>query len=543
VEAKRMHELDVMKLRFFTNITHEFRTPLTLIIGPIENLIKSVREEYLQTQLKLIKRNAERLLRLINQLMDFRKLETGGLKLEASKIEIIGFIKEIANSFSLEAKERGIDFKVTGKEKEIDVWFDPDKLDKVMYNLIANAFKFTPDKGKVMVFIAKKLANSMNGEINENNVEIIVEDAGIGISNEDLPFVFEKYYQANTPNKNIGTGIGLALTKEMVELHKGNISVESTFGKGSKFIITMPVGSDHLESFQLTDNGIKISSEVPVIKEENTIAEKFDLLDAIDIQSNEKLPILLVVEDNSDLRLYIKNELTTLFNIIEANNGLKGFDKAISYIPDIIISDVMMPEMNGIELCGKLKNDERTSHIPIILLTARISESQVLEGIETGADDYITKPFSTALLRGRVQNLIKSRRLLRNQFQKQPHFNSSVVSPTTIDQKFMLKAIEIINKNISDTEFDAFQFASEIGMSRSQLYRKLNALTGFSVNELIRNCRLKKAAELLVSKNYNVTETASAVGFNDLTYFIRCFSKYYGVTPSKYTISQDSQKR
>jgi DNA-binding response OmpR family regulator len=252
--------------------------------------------------------------------------------------------------------------------------------------------------------------------------------------------------------------------------------------------------------------------------------------------------LLLIIEDNSDLRLFIRNELSNIFNIIQTDDGIKGFDKAISNIPDIIISDVMMPGVDGIELCGKLKKDERTSHIPIILLTARIAESQILEGLETGADDYIIKPFNTALLKARAQNLIKSRRLLREQFQKQPQFTSSVVTPTSIDQEFISKVLNIINKNISNSEFDAFQFASDIGMSRSQLYRKLQALTGFSVNELIRNCRLKKAAELLITKKYNVTETASNVGFNDLTYFIRCFSKYYGVTPSKYIFSQNSQR-
>lgn len=543
IEAKRMHDLDMMKLRFFTNITHEFRTPLTLIVGPVESLIKSVREEYMQIQLKLISRNAERLLRLINQLMDFRKLEAGGLKLEASKLDIIGFVNEIANSFSYEAKERGIDFKVESKEKEIDVWFDPDKMDKVMYNLIANAFKFTPDKGKINIFLAIKPLKLLKSEIAENNVEIIVEDTGIGISNEDLPFVFEKYYQANTPNKNIGTGIGLALTKELIELHKGTISVESSYGKGSKFIINLPVGSNHLETFQMSENELEISTELSEVKEEDSaLAQKVDILETTESQSKNKLPLLLIIEDNSDLRLFIRNELSNIFNIIQTDDGIKGFDKAISNIPDIIISDVMMPGVDGIELCGKLKKDERTSHIPIILLTARIAESQILEGLETGADDYIIKPFNTALLKARAQNLIKSRRLLREQFQKQPQFTSSVVTPTSIDQEFISKVLNIINKNIPNSEFDAFQFASDIGMSRSQLYRKLQALTGFSVNELIRNCRLKKAAELLITKKYNVTETASNVGFNDLTYFIRCFSKYYGVTPSKYIFSQNSQR-
>jgi DNA-binding response OmpR family regulator len=316
-------------------------------------------------------------------------------------------------------------------------------------------------------------------------------------------------------------------------LHLGRIYIESKLGQGSKFHVLLPFEKEHMEVPEMqnrsqykfavgVNSGSELTLDLPLAQAENKAG---------------KLPLLLIVEDNSDLRVFIKNEFQGLFQVSEANDGLKGFNIAVSQIPDIIISDIMMPGMDGVELCKKLKEDEHTSHIPIILLTSRLSESQVLEGLETGADDYITKPFSTALLRARAQNLIKSRQLLRNQFSKPPNIATSAITPTSTDQKFIQKVFQIVEKYFPDSEFDAFRFASEIGMSRSQLYRKINGLMGLSVNELIRNIRLKKAAELLTSKNFNVTETASAVGFNDITYFIRCFSKQYGVTPSKYSAS------
>jgi len=534
MEVKRMHELDMMKLRFFTNITHEFRTPITLILEPIEKLIKTVHEEYMQFQFTLIQRNAKRLLRLINQLMDVRKLETDGFKLEASSGDIVKFTRELANSFSYEVQERNINFSIISEHEKIELRFDPDKIDKILYNLIANAFKFTPDNGTITIHLSIVKGNQIKiDESSENMLEIIVEDSGIGISGKDLPKIFERFYQADTSYKNIGTGIGLALAKELVELHLGKISIESELGKGSRFRVLLPIEKELMTAPALQNNAL-FKFEViakPGFKEQKKLSPG-NL-----VHDTGKLPLLLIVEDNSDLRAFIKNEFLSHFQIIEATDGLKGFDKAVSEIPDIIISDIMMPAMDGVELCKKLKEDERTSHIPIILLTSRISEQQVLEGLETGADDYITKPFSTALLRARAQNLIKSRRLLRNQFSKLPNISNSAISPTSTDQKFLLKVFQIVEKYFSDSDFDAFRFASEIGMSRSQLYRKINGLTGLSVNELIRNIRLKKAAELLASKDLNVTETSSAVGFNDITYFIRCFSKLYGVTPSKYSAS------
>jgi signal transduction histidine kinase/ligand-binding sensor domain-containing protein/DNA-binding response OmpR family regulator len=535
MEANKIHEVDMMKLRFFTNISHEFRTPLTLILAPLEKPFHLLNPEKLEITYKLIYRNAYRLLRLINQLMDFRKLEGGGLKLEASQNDIIKFVNEIASLFNYEANERNIEFQVISKEESLLVWYDSDKLDKLLYNLVSNAFKFTPDGKKITIYIDAKDVEAQLKFGLKKFIEIIVEDSGIGIQAEELPKIFDRFYQADSTQKNMGSGIGLALTKELTELHHGDIRVESEPNKGTRFILLLPMGKDHLESYQLTEksNGSDLKTEILHYQEvpDSSIVPEDNGKGGV-----KKQPVMLIVEDHADLRLFIKHEFMSSYKITEANDGIQGYEMALELIPDMIISDIMMPGMGGIELCKKLKTDERTSHVPIIMLTARSSEEQMVEGLETGADDYMTKPFSVSVLRARVNNLIESRLLLRKQFSKLPDI-SQVVTTTTLDQKFLERASKIINQHLGDSDFDAHQFASEIGMSRSQLYRKIQALTGYSVNEFIRNNRLKKAAELLIKTDeHNITETAYIVGFKEVTYFVKCFATYYGVSPSKYRV-------
>ena len=504
----------------------------------------STREEWQQVQYNLIYRHAKRLLRLINQIMDIRKLEAGGLQLEVTQNDIVRFANDIADSFNFEALERKIDYTFISNENRFLVWFDKDKLDKILYNLIANAFKFTPEGGKITILIhvnEVSLTNNLPGTI-----EITVEDNGIGISQESLSKVFERFYQADTSSKNQGTGLGLALTKELVELHQGKIHVESNPSIGTRFSVILPLGKDHLENYQLSKKDTTYNNDNDFLENKNTI-DNDNPEDYVQVihsnESNEivsgKLPLLLIVEDNPDLRLFIKNEFNRQFKVIEAKDGLAGYNMAIERIPDLIISDIMMPGMEGFELCKKLKADESTCHIPLILLTALSSEEKIVTGLETGADDYITKPFNSKVLKARVTNLIESRYLLRKQFSKYGEIPESIKMPTNLDQNFLQRAFQIIEKNISNEEYDAYQFSTEMGISRSLMYKKINALTGMTVHELIRNIRLKKAAELLMSKKYNVSETASEVGFKDLSYFIRCFSKQYGVSPSKYLSSRN----
>lgn len=537
MEARQQHDLDLMKLRFFTNISHEFRTPLTLILAPLEKPFHLLSREKLEHNYKLIYKNASRLLRLINQLMDLRKLEAGGLKLEASENDIVRFVRDISSTFQIEATERSINFQVVTTLDSLPVWFDPDKLDKILYNLIANAFKFTDNGKSITVYISTK-----NSEINNYNndiqfVEITVEDSGIGIEEDDLDHIFDSFYQAETAQKNLGSGIGLALTKELVEIHNGTLKVESIKGKGSKFIILLPVGDKHLKPYQITDKGLT-DSTIHFFQDNNDDQGPSPVSESKD--SDKIAPVLLIIEDHPDLRQFIKNEFENTFNVIEASDGNAGLDLAINSIPDIIISDIMMPGIDGIELCKRLKTDEKTSHIPVILLTARTASEQVVEGLETGADDYIPKPFSISILRARVHNLLESRKLLRKQFSKLPDI-SQVTTTTSLDQKFLERASKLIEKNISNSDFDAYVFSSDMGMSRSQLYRKIQALTGYSVNEFIRNMRLKKGAELLLTTEYSVSDIAFKVGFKEISYFVKCFTDYYKLSPSKYRVSNSKK--
>jgi Signal transduction histidine kinase len=533
MEARQQHDLDLMKLRFFTNISHEFRTPLTLILAPLEKPFHLLGRETLERNYKLIYKNASRLLRLINQLMDLRKLEAGGLKLEASENDIIRFVKDISSTFQIEAAERSINFQVITKLERLLVWFDPDKLDKILYNLIANAFKFTDNGKNITIYISAKNSQDNAYDNDLQFVELIIEDSGIGIEKDDLDHIFDNFYQAETAQKNLGSGIGLALTKELVEIHNGTLKVESTKGKGSRFIILLPVGKEHLKPYQITNESLT-DTNINFFRDDNNDQELSHASESKD--PNKSSPILLIVEDHPDLRQFIKNEFENTFNVIEASDGNAGLDSAINSIPDIIISDIMMPGLDGIELCKRLKTDEKTSHIPVILLTARTASEQVVEGLETGADDYIPKPFSISILRARVNNLLESRKLLRKQFSKLPDI-SQIITTTSLDHKFLEEASQLIEKNISNSDFDAYAFSKDMGMSRSQLYRKIQALTGYSVNEFVRNVRLKKAAELLLTTENSVTEIAFMVGFKEISYFVKCFTNYYKLSPSKYRIS------
>lgn len=530
VESKRIHEADVMKLRFFTNISHEFRTPLTLILAPLEKLLNEITVENLRSQVKIIYRNAYRLLRLINQVMDIRKLDAGGLTLQTTQEDLISFVEGIARSFNYEAQNRSIYFDVIAQDNDLIIWFDRDKMEKVLYNLISNAFKYTSDNGKITITLQQKLTTD-HGPQSDKYAEITIKDSGMGISAEDLLHIFDRFYQTRETDSRAGTGIGLALTKELVEMHDGKITVESQLGKGTKFTVRLPANRLNNKKKQDAVNGIYANESLPKNEEmwKDTPANKEKLP-----LTQQNLPLLLLVEDNIDLRTYIKHELSGSYIIFEAANGKSGCKTAVEQIPDIIICDIMMPVMDGIELCEKLKSDERTCHIPIVLLTAHSAEDQVVEGLETGADDYIVKPFSMVVLRTRIKNIVDSRRLLRKQFSKLPDMAANHVTPTKLDQRFIEKALQIIEQNIGNSEFDAMKFATEIGMSRAQLYRKIKAVTGFSVNELIRNVRLKKAPDLLLSSEYNVTDTAYALGFNQKTYFTKCFTDYYGMSPSKY---------
>ena len=541
VKLEERAEIDQLKSRFFANISHEFRTPLTLILGPIEKILSGLVEEETQKQANLVKRNANRLLGLISQLLDLSKLEAGKLELRTSKSNIVPFIKGISMSFESIAERKDITLKVKSSSDEIDLYFDKEKMTKIMTNLLSNAFKFTPEGGQITVSV---------NEGENNSIDIKVRDTGVGISEEELSKLFDRFYQVDSSQtrEHEGTGIGLALTKELVELHHGTISVDSKLGSWAEFTVTLPIGREHLKGEEIVEDklpsGDFIISDSGLQEVKEIESSHFDKLSVTggDNELGEDKNIVLVVEDNYDVREFIRDSLGDEFQIEEASDGEQGVRKAEKIIPDLIISDVMMPKMDGNELTRILKNDEKTSHIPIILLTAKAEQESRLEGLETGADDYLTKPFDTKELQIRIKNLINIRKKLQEKFGRGEYFikpeeNLSLSGEakagklSNLEEQFMSKVVEVIEKHISEEEFSIEQFAKEIYLSRMQLHRKLKALTGKSANLYVRSFRLMRARKMIEERQGNISEIAYAVGFSSPAYFTRCFKEEYGVPP------------
>jgi signal transduction histidine kinase/DNA-binding response OmpR family regulator len=519
-EAEKFQELDRIKTNFFTNISHEFRTPLTLILGPLEKLMNEEQNPgNVQAQYQLIHNNADKLLSLINQILDLSSIDAGKMNLEVERNDLLIFIKGIAASFQILIENKNIDFKLISDLEKLEVYFDKDKIEKIISNLLSNAIKFTNSKGKITVSILRQ---------DEENITIIVEDNGIGIAEDEVKNIFNRFYKAGTSSIYEGTGIGLALVKELVELHFGTISVQSKLQKGTKFIIALPLTESLYENF-IVRKGQHEKSPPPII-----IKKKEELIDDEAENESSSKPSVLIVEDNDDLRKFIKDNVGSQYSVLEAENGKTGLDKALELIPDLIISDVKMPEMDGIELCKKIKTDEKTSHIPFILLTARSTLGNKLEGLETGADDYITKPFQISELQVRVNNLIEQREKLRKRFRKEIVLEPKDIAISSTDEKFLVRIMELLEKNVSNEDFTVDEFAKQIGISRMQLHRKLHALTDQSASEFIRNFRLKRGMKLLSAKKGNISEIAYEVGFSNPSYFAECFKNLFGFSPSDY---------
>jgi len=535
VEVDKMQELDQLKSKFFANISHEFRTPLTLILGPVEDLIKRGSSEVSvgKNILEAMQRNGKRLLQLINQLLDISKLETGKINLQVSKGNLEEFVRTIIHSFISLAESKQIRYEYDLPETYQIVYFDRDKLDKILTNLISNAFKYTPAEGEVVVNL--RYVKTVESDTPQY-AEINVIDTGIGIPDEMTERIFDRFYQAGDSKMHGmgGTGIGLALTKELLDLYRGEIHVDSEPGKGSTFSIKLPflkeqfkdeeivsVASDREETGSLV---VGLGFETPEVQE--IAAEE-------DYEPVKDEPVILIVEDNIDLRNYISRNLGRSYRIMVAENGKEGLNSAIGTIPDLVISDLMMPEMDGMEMCQKLKSDERTDHIPIILLTARADRGSKLEGLETGADDYIIKPFDAEELEVRIRNLFKQRKILKDKFRKE-FIADATDQEVTYEDQILNKLMGILNNYISDSEFSIDQLADELHMSRRQVFRKVNALTGYSPNELIRTIRLTEAAKMFRSGHKHIAHVMHNVGFNNQSWFGKCFHELYGLTPSEY---------
>ena len=540
LEKEKIEEINSLKLKLFTNISHDFRTPLTLIVGPLERMLKNKEgNSYVQKQHQTMYRNASVLLQLINQLLDFRKSESGKLKLKASQNNIVLFIENIKKSFEDLAEFREIDYSFKTTDKNLEIWFDVVNLKKVVFNLLSNAFKFTPNNGKIKIRISTTEKNSRKG----NFVKIEIKDNGKGIPKKNLNFIFDRFYQIERDESSrSGTGIGLALAKSVIELHKGSIKVKSKEKEGTSFVILLPFGKNHLTKEQI----IKEADEIETVSfyEEatiNSLKEKSENEVDKKVEINPELPTILIVEDNPEVRAFVKEIFKVNHNILEAENGKDALEIAQNNSIDLIISDVMMPIMSGIELCGQIKTNIVTSHIPILLLTAKTSQDSQKEGYKTGADAYVTKPFDASILEQKVKNLLKTRQNLVKKFKKDIILKPKELEITSADEIFLKKSISLIEKNINNTEFTIQDFISEIGMSRSALYRKLKALTGQSITEFIRTIKLKRAAQLIAQTKRTISEIAFDLGFNDLKHFRKTFKKLFDELPSQYRLNH-SQK-
>ncbi len=516
-EALRMHELDMMKIRFFTNVSHEFRTPLTLILTPIERLIRATNDPDQIKHFDLIRRNARRLLNLVNQLLDFRKMEVQEIKFQPSEGDIIKFTREAVFSFSDLSEKNDIGLAFHSSISSLEMIFDQDKLEKILFNLLSNAFKFTPAKGLVSVDV------DLLSEANEKWIRISVKDTGIGISQEKLGRIFDRFFQNELPKSmvNQGSGIGLSIAREFVKIHGGTISVQSEIGTGTCFDVRLPareiiahVSEPALETtLSPVENEERISHTVPDKKEK---------------------PLILLVEDNEDFRFYLKDNLKMSFSIIEARTGEEGWKKTVGHFPDLLVADIMMPGMNGLELCKSIKADKRICHIPVILLTARTTDEQRLEGIESGADDYISKPFNFEILESRIRNLILQREKVHKALSGRAEVRASELQITSLDEHFIRNAILYVEKNVSNPEFTVQDLSHELGVSRAHFFKKILALTGKSPLEFIRAIRMQQAAQLLEKSQLTVAEIAYKVGFNNPKYFARYFKDVYHVLPSAY---------
>jgi signal transduction histidine kinase/DNA-binding response OmpR family regulator len=584
-QSEKLKEMDKVKSRFFANISHEFRTPLTLIMGPLEQMLYDSGENKQKKKLNLMLRNSQRLLGLINQLLELSKFESGKVKLQASRQNVIPFLKGIVANFEPLADQRELELAFHAEAEDITLYIDSEKLENVISNLLINALKFTPLGGKITVTARhdnefspeevnnQKLLRGGYAQSAERRAQseytihavrqapsakrlppgrrrqggflrISVCDTGPGIPREQLVHIFDRFYQSDSTyeHREKGSGIGLALVKELVQVHHGKIDVYSREGKGTEFIITLPMGDTHLEPGEIVVQDVTADvKSVPADVDFQGV--DLDETDTTEIEEEiEPLKsgkeIILVVEDSADMRDYIRGALEPLYTVVAAADGQVGIQKAQEIIPDLIISDIMMPVVDGYELCKMLKEDIKTSHIPIILLTAKASEESIVQGLETGVDDYITKPFSTQILLARIKNLIDLRRQLQMNINREMTLQPVKTSVSKIDREFLHELHEVINQNLPDEDFNVEQLARKLYMDRSTIYRKVLALTGEAPTDFIRSCRLKRGAELLKGNFGTVLEVALEVGFSSANYFTKCFKKKFHQLPSTFQASE-----
>ncbi len=520
------------KVDFFTNISHEFRTPLTLILGFAEDLLPSQKlSKDMQQSIGHIQRNAFRLLRLVNQLMDFRKTESDLMKLRASENDLVVFVQNIMETYSKTARKRHIDFQLLRGQESLMVWFDTNMMDKVLFNLLSNAFKFTPDGGKIHLIL--QIDNF------ENTVKLTVEDNGNGMTETEVQHVFQAFYQGEE-RQRIGTGLGLSLSKILVELHRGTIVLKSTRGKGSRFTVALPLGKAHLTAEQMVSDGVNAA-----YTEGYSSYKQIDIEEEIVSENASAAQQILIIEDNPDLQYFLRKKLSATYQIVSATDGNEAIQTAFDSLPDLIICDIMLPNKNGLEITKTLKSDLRTSHIPIIILSAQSSVEQQIKGTEMGADAYLTKPFNIHFLEAMIRTLLRNRQILKEQNNKTTvDFATSAPNlllpenANPLDHDFVSKFIVFVEENHARQDFQVTDLCQAFGLSRSQLYRKVTALLGETMSDYIQNVRLKKAETLLLEGKLSVSDIAYEVGYSSPDYFSTVFKSKYNVAPTQFKKSK-----
>jgi len=520
-ESERVHELDLLKIKFLTNLSHEFRTPISLIMAPADKLLAEYKDDQTIGQVAVIRRNARRLLNMVNQLLDFRKLEEHELKLSLTEGEVISFASDVVDSFHDLSESRGVALEFNAPKEKLFVRFDHDKIERILFNLLSNAFKFTLPGGRVVVDITQHSTSQPDKVV----LEFKISDNGIGIDPDQKQLIFKRFYQtdnATIGNVDPGNGIGLSITKEFVEMHDGSISVESEVGKGSVFSVLLPLNV-------FAESPVEAGSPVKTAVNETGIGSKINN----DVVMTD-MPVLLIVEDNDEFRYYIKDNLKTQYKIVEATNGEEGWDKTLSCHPDLIISDITMPKMNGITLSKKVKADKRTSHIPFIMLTARTGEDEQLRGLESGANDYLTKPFNFEILNVKIKNLLQLNTSLKNTYTKQLKVVHADIEVESSGEKFLAKVVNYIDNNLNNPRFSVVDLSQHLAMSRGALYTKIFELTGLPPVEFIRSYKLDRAAILLHKSDLTVTQIAYEAGFATPHYFSRSFKDKFNMLPTEY---------
>lgn len=527
LEREKVDYLNRMKMEFFTNISHEFRTPLTLILAPLEEVMnKPLSEKALRKHYELMLLNAKRLYHLVDQLFEFKKAELGTKKLKVQRTDMVSFLHEIYSSFSSLSDKHQIKYSFKSTEARLPFYFDADSIEKILFNLLSNAFKYTPAGGTIEVLLSKK----------DGDVSITVSDSGIGIDQEHQQLIFDRFYQVSGEGMNLGSGVGLAFTKRLVELHHGEITVKSDIGKGASFTVRIPLGDEQYEADEhVSDTAYEIAIQNEVSVEFEDQADS-NLSDVDLVREN-----LLIIDDNQEIVAYLKNYFQQAYEVHVAFDGKEALRLLEEQEVDLIISDVMMPELDGIHLCKKIKQNIRTCHIPVILLTARNETTHQIKGLEVGADDYVTKPFSIALLEAKLQNISRSRKRLKEFYSSSTEIIPENIAFNTLDEDFLRQAIHIIEKHITESDFSVDKFSREIGMSRSNLYLKLKAITGESATDFIKRIRFKKAVELMESRQYTIAQVAYMSGFNSPSYFSTAFKQYYDCMPTEYLARKDSE--